>query len=227
MPCVSLHLVYQRPTIGQLAHQFFENTRNVDLHNLKATTARSCQTISDLTTQRPPQRRSWLILKSNRSAFGRVGLERPARFLAGRVLRTNRSSNLHPKASAYLVSVASEGECLPLPDSIRATADCVVPIFSATCAWVKPCAARAFRNSSKWENSSASFSYSAFTSALASALVRSCLCVNIFPLLHSLARKCQFFGRCLVGFFHKLVEYDDLATKSSFKARALLVRVTV
>lgn len=36
------------------------------------------------------------------------------------------------------------------------------------------------------------FLHSALTSALASALVRSCLCVNIFPLLHSLTRKCQF-----------------------------------
>ena len=46
-----------------------------------------------------------------------------------------------------------------VPDSMRATADCVVPIFSATWACVSPCAARAFRNSSKSANSSPSSSY--------------------------------------------------------------------
>ena len=118
--------------------------------------------------------------------LGVVVLERAAKAFAGRGLRTKRTSSLHPRASAYLVSVASDGECLPLPDSMRATADCVVPIFSATCAWVKPCAVRAFKNSSKRENSSASFSYSAFTLALAIALVRSCLCVSIFLLNHAI-----------------------------------------
>jgi hypothetical protein len=37
------------------------------------------------------------------------------------------------------------------------------------------------------------------------------LCVTIFPLLHTLARKCQFLGRCLIGLLDKLVEHDDFA----------------
>ena len=43
---------------------------------------------------------------------------------------------MQPNASAYLDSVAREGECLPLPDSMRATADWVVPIFCVRL-WVK------------------------------------------------------------------------------------------
>ena len=62
----------------------------------------------------------------------RNALSRAVEFLAGRDLRTSRTSSLQSNAFAYLLSVARDGECLPLPDSIRATADCEVPVFSAT-----------------------------------------------------------------------------------------------
>jgi hypothetical protein len=128
---------------------------------------------------------------------------------AARGLRTSRASSLQPKASAYLVSVASDSECLPLPHSIRATADCVVPIFSAICAWVRPCDVQVFKNSSKKENSSLSLSNSALTATSASAWVRSCLCVSMFPLLHSFACKRQVFGRCSGGLLNKLMEHRN------------------
>lgn len=83
-------------------------------------------------------------------------LERAVAFLADLALRTSFTSSLHPKTSAYLESVASDGECFGLPDFIRATEDGVAPIFCATCAWARPCAARPFRNSSRRAYSSLS-----------------------------------------------------------------------
>jgi hypothetical protein len=97
---------------------------------------------------------------------------------------TSRSSRRQPRACAYFCNVANDGEYFPLPDSKRAIADCVVPILSATSAWVTPAAARAFKNSSRMANSSSSRSYSALTSARLRERSLSSLCVSIFDLLH-------------------------------------------
>ena len=79
------------------------------------------------------------------------------------------TSRRQPRARAYFCNVARDGECLPFPDSRRATADCVVPMRFANSSWVTPAAARAFKNSSSKSNSSARRSYSALISGLSSA----------------------------------------------------------
>ena len=62
-------------------------------------------------------------VRGQRPAAGKTcPLKRPVKFLAMPRLRTSLTSSLHPSASAYLDSVASEGECLPRPDSMRAPA---------------------------------------------------------------------------------------------------------
>src|SRR5437762_3646257 len=60
-------------------------------------------------------------------------------------------STLRPTARAYLRKDVSDGV---RPLSIRATADCEVPMRRATCAWVSFALARAAMSSFEMENSS-------------------------------------------------------------------------
>ena len=91
-----------------------------------------------------------------RPACGRSGRNRAGRARCVQRLRfspessqryiahTSRISSRRPTASAYLRSVASEGECLrdDRLASMRASADCLTPMRSATCLREARCAPR-------------------------------------------------------------------------------------
>ena len=87
-------------------------------------------------------------------AFGGAG----GLILAGRsTVGRSRISRWQPTAAAYFRSVAIDGELrlLPPPASRRATAGVLVPIFSATSAWVSPALCRAPKSSSRSAKSAA------------------------------------------------------------------------
>src|SRR5450759_553058 len=134
---------------------------------------------------------------------------------------TSLISTRWPIARAYRCKVTIEGECLSLPDSSRAMADCVVPTRAANSACVRPEAARALSTSSINENSSASSSYAFLTSGRASARALNCLKVLVISdFLHPIPRNLELPFRSLFALLHELVKHHDLPPDHSAKEYA-------
>ena len=99
--------------------------------------------------------------------------------LEGRSSLTRRTSNLYPRALAYRLSVAIDGECFGVDDSSRAIADCVVPTRAATSACERPDSVLALSTSSRKANSSSRSSYAFFTFGRARARALNCFRVLV------------------------------------------------
>lgn len=133
-----------------------------------------------------------------------------------------RTSSFFPSASAYLRNVFNEGDGLPVTSAFsnRATAVALVPMRSATCAWVSPASLRALRIASNIGISSrSSRSTSAFTAGLdnilsfvsAYVMVGGVRSIAIFNLLHPGFSNQLVSRQDFLRFFDEAVQHHNTA----------------